>query len=653
MCIASCIAWRVFPPALITLYIDSHSSLLRCDSFVYLFYWCALEVSVSLIFLSCLRNNVSGFLGLFVHRSICTMPRSAKTASAAFTLSAPPPSLTSAPVSVAVTSVPCCVSGATSYAGITSSAVASDPGHGAPRMSTSVAPALVDQTALYRGFLAYLETQKLVSSAVSSLAPVQTTTNLVYTAAPSGRPVQSSVVGLPPGTSPFLAPVRGSGSGRGWGPQGRPPLRDMVSSFPARLVATREDTGLERDRSWGAPYSWGNFGEGAPTAVGDQTSLGLDYGEYGFSSDPYRPHTFEHQPPSDFGSEFEVLDHSALPEDDFSGDVDNYRGVDPRAVDREARSILYRYMGDLYRDASDTVGEPSHGAGSELGGCHTAPNIGLFSDAPRRRSGINLPSEFGTEFSRLDSTNDFKAVPRGSDSTFLINDPGHSKFFGPKRFAPETVAFANSLRDPVSANKSPLDSKEFKRDYSHWSFVHGASSLAGRLAIYSAALADILCRAVDLEVSEEDVVTVRALLLEISAMQFSQAARLSLFAIERNRHNTLTTIGLRDRLNVNAAVRIPRDGEFLFGGKLLDCVDSDITMHKRAREVAGRLAKPRFSANASRGQRFSPFTSLSSRGRGQPFRARGRGYRRSVRGRGMAQGRGSPLWSSSSGNSRK
>ena len=369
LCIASCIAWRVFPPALITLYIDSHSSLLRCGSFVYLFYWCALEFSVSLIFLSCLRNNVSGFLGLLfiVQFALCLDQPKQLLLLSLYPLPPPPPSLTSAPVSV-VTSVPCCVSGATSYAGITSSAVASDPGHGAPRMSTSVAPALVDQTTLFRGFLAYLETQKLVSSAVSSLAPVQTTTSLVYTAAPSGRPVQSSVVGLPPGTSPFLAPVRGSGSGRGWGPQGRPPLRDMVSSFPARLVATREDTGLERDRSWGAPYSWGNFGEGAPTAVGDQTSLGLDYGEYGFSSDPYRPHTFEHQPPSDFGSEFEFLDRSALPEDDFSGDVDNYRGVDPRAVDREARSILYRYMGDLYRDASVTVGEPSHGAGSELGG---------------------------------------------------------------------------------------------------------------------------------------------------------------------------------------------------------------------------------------------------------------------------------------------
>ena len=173
-------------------------------------------------------------------------------------------------------------------------------------------------------------------------------------------------------------------------------------------------------------------------------------------------------------------------------------------------------MGDLYRDASDTIGEPSHGAGSELGGWHSAPNTGLFSDAPRRRPGINLPSKFGSEFSRLDKRNDLKSVPRGSDSTFLFNEPGHSQFFGPKRLAPDTVAFANSLRDPVSASRSPLDSREYKLDFSHWSFVDRASSLAGRLAIYSAALADILCRAVELEVTEEDLVTVRALILEIS-----------------------------------------------------------------------------------------------------------------------------------------
>ena len=43
-------------------------------------------------------------------------------------------------------------------------------------------------------------------------------------------------------------------------------------------------------------------------------------------------------------------------------------GVDPRVVDKEARSLLFKYMGDLYRDATDTTREPSHGAGSELGG---------------------------------------------------------------------------------------------------------------------------------------------------------------------------------------------------------------------------------------------------------------------------------------------
>ena len=351
-------------------------------------------------------------------------------------------------------------------------------------------------------------------------------------------------------------------------------------------------------------------------------------------------------------AEENVVPRNDNPSSGVSGDVDNYRGVVPHVVDKEARSLLFNYMGDLYRDATDTIGEPSHGAGSELGGWYSAPNTGLFTDAPRCRLGINLPSEFATEYSRMDKTNDFKAVPRGSYSTFLFNDPGQSQFFGPKRLAPDTVAFSNSLRDPVSVNKSPLDSREFKRDFSLWSFVDRASSLAGRLAIYSAALTDILIRAVELEVSEEDLITVRALILEISAMQFSQAAHLRLFAPDRNCAFTLNSLGLTDRMNISAAVRIPRDGEFLFSGKFLDGVDSDISMHKRAREVAGRIAKPRFS-DASRRQRFRPATSFSSRGRAQPFRARGRGFRRPVRGRGAAYGRGTPVWSAASASNRK
>ena len=59
---------------------------------------------------------------------------------------------------------------------------------------------MVDQTAqfdLFRGFLAYMDNQQLVSSAVSSLASVQSNTSLVFTAAPSDRPL--SAVGLPSG----------------------------------------------------------------------------------------------------------------------------------------------------------------------------------------------------------------------------------------------------------------------------------------------------------------------------------------------------------------------------------------------------------------------------------------------------------------------
>ena len=113
-------------------------------------------------------------------------------------------------------SVPCFVSGATSCAGNSSSAFASGPEHGASRSSTSVAPALVvqnSQNELFHGFLAFMRSQEVVSSAALSLASVQSDsgTRLVYTSAPSDRPF--SAVGTPPGPSPLPAPVRGSGSG--------------------------------------------------------------------------------------------------------------------------------------------------------------------------------------------------------------------------------------------------------------------------------------------------------------------------------------------------------------------------------------------------------------------------------------------------------
>ena len=83
-------------------------------------------------------------------------------------------------------------------------------------------------------------------------------------------------------------------------------------------------------------------------------------------------------------------------------------------------------MGDLYRDAP-SVGEPS-GAGSELSEWQTAQRLGLFADASRPKPGINLPSEFSNKFQRLDKMNDIRAIPRGTDSTFLFNEPAQSHF---------------------------------------------------------------------------------------------------------------------------------------------------------------------------------------------------------------------------------
>ena len=57
-----------------------------------------------------------------------------------------------------------------------------------------------------------------------------------------------------------------------------------------------------------------------------------------------------------FGPVYVFLVPFASPEDDFSGDVDNFRRVVPRVVDKEARSLLFKYMGDLYRVATVIFG---------------------------------------------------------------------------------------------------------------------------------------------------------------------------------------------------------------------------------------------------------------------------------------------------------
>ena len=177
---------------------------------------------------------------------------------------------------------------------------------------------------MFRDFLSYMERQQahpsVTTTAVSSFAPVQSTQRLIYTAAQSDRPL--SAVVYPPGPFSLPASVSGSGAGGIHGQQGRPLLQEHTNlAYSARLRRASCNPSHEGDRSWGAPFSWGAFGEGAPTAVGDQDYLGPYHGEYYYPSDSYRPHTFEQQPPpfqDSVGADFDPsFPYSANSDADF------------------------------------------------------------------------------------------------------------------------------------------------------------------------------------------------------------------------------------------------------------------------------------------------------------------------------------------------
>ena len=132
-------------------------------------------------------------------------------------------------------------------------------------------------------------------------------------------------------------------------------------------------------------------------------------------------------------------------------------------------------------------------------------------------------------------------------------------------------------------------SKDYRLHDKSWRFVSEASAYVAQLAAFSTALVDLLIRADELEVSEEDKDSVHALLLDLSALNFSQAARMKLHATTRRRHLALSSLKLPKDFNEHALDRISRVGPQIFGGKFLEAVDSDHTMNKRAKEVSDRF----------------------------------------------------------------
>ena len=89
---------------------------------------------------------------------------------------------------------------------------------------------------------------------------------------------------------------------------------------------------------------------------------------------------------------------------------------------------------------------------------------------------------------------------------------------------------------------NPLQSKEYRSQDKGWRFVAEVSAFAARLAAFSTALLDLLITADELEVSKEDKVSICAILIELSALNFSQAARIKLHATTRTRHLALDSL---------------------------------------------------------------------------------------------------------------
>ena len=101
----------------------------------------------------------------------------------------------------------------------------------------------------------------------------------------------------PAGSGKRLRGWGGDGGSRGAHPSEVGPRLSQLVFLDVRRVSShgrKTDPGV-------LLLFWGDFGGRAPTAVGDQSYLGPVYGEYlGYPSDPYRPHTLEQSPPSEF-----------------------------------------------------------------------------------------------------------------------------------------------------------------------------------------------------------------------------------------------------------------------------------------------------------------------------------------------------------------
>ena len=156
--------------------------------------------------------------------------------------------------------------------------------------------------------------------------------------------------------------------------------------------------------------------------------------------------------------------------------------------------------------------------------------------------------------------------------------------------------------------------------YKGWLFII-------RLSVYSTALTDLLIRTDDLGIKPEDRVHIQSLLLLISELTFSQASRATVSAFRERRKLAFNSLGLNKQADSFTVEALPFLGLYLFAGQLLDTVDLEISMHKRAADLASKLKPMLRSKPVPR--IVTPFrggTASRSRGRARSFGSRPRRF---------------------------
>ena len=424
---------------------------------------------------------------------------------------------------------------------------------------------------LFREFQLFVEWEKCshppsgAPSSLSSTTPVVVASSRpIYTLAPSAlsctsNPPRSDLGSTRPST--ILASSRGQGAhvlpARG---DAFPSQATRLHSSVARSGVVQSDNG---DRSR-ASLSRGNFEDRDASLVSGGQSLADYYVDDNLDYD-YLDH-------SQFGLHEPDFDTALLDRESEDVEPDDFTGSSPYLLSVQAETILCRYLGDLYsvKDAE------SREADSQSGG-RSSVRSRLFADASLGRdpAGISLPPVFASEFTHLDSMPRCPPMPPRASGAFRFGGDDQTRFFSSQSLEVDTVAFARSLKAP---EPNPLTSKDYRLQDRSWAYVSEASAFAARIAAFSTALVDLLMRADELGVTEEDKVSVHALLLDLSALNFSQAARIKLHATKRRRHLALDCLKLPTDFNNHAVDRIPRAGAEIFGGKFLEVVDSDLMM---------------------------------------------------------------------------